>query len=1248
MSDNPYMSTVNPYMETGKQASNPYMDLKEQRKPAPAMAEDMMSQIVGLDRPQPTPLKETHPNIYTAGKTALDMPGLIEKGAMAVISGATWGLPERAEEAGEYLARKLFDGGRKGGATGSWKEEPELHPYVEKGLEFVGQAMNIKTLGKVVAAPIIKSVMASKHFAPFARMVGWGAAGSTYAVGEQLVKEGELPTPKEIAKSGATWAAIEGVMSGLGWTGKLAMGLNRLSKTWTIPKKEVLKIVVKEAKLRKMPLANYIFTKAKVQKALGVKETMAAEQLLKVVDDTIKPFRKQGTYQSLAEQLKTEEITGRIKSFRKHVGETIVLGKKAEPGMITVKKASNIERALLKPGFRRTAEDVALINSTKPGLILPTPKTPPKPMKAFPKPAKAIAPPTEVSVEAAKHAEKIKAGFRPGKILAEDLPKWVKETEGKIRFGDSVTKTEIQKYQAYFKTKQKIGRGIAPGTPVQPQLPRNIKLPPVKRKPKPESGLKAALIYPNGKVVTGRSHLQCLEEAEKQGLDILAAGSAKPIKEGFVTSTGKFLTRKEAIQKFGTGESFRLQEAGIIAGKKKGTTLGFGPTAYLQNVYDKLIAKRLHKPLKKKLGDGAEHILSPTASKVMKAVKAAKPVRGKQEALYEIGRAKKLAKAMAVGKRTAGEHGYHAELAALKGKMEVAKYKSVRGVIKQDEVNTLMDEIKNCPVIGHWDAYPCRKGLAKMLDGTVPTEGEIRLLEDVFGRKFVGAVLKKRDLFKRLTELGIQAINFPKAIKASYDLSAPLRQGVFLLRRYKQWLPAFKDQFKYFGSKRAFEESQVAIRRHGNYKLATKNGLVLTDIKKGLTNREEAFQSPWAEKIPGIGASSRAYTGFLNQLRFDVFSDFVKKGRQLGLTKDPKYLKCAAKYINHATGRGHLLGMEGAATELNAVFFSPRLIMSRLQLVNPAFYVGLEKNVRKEALKDLFAFTGIAMTVGGLAKMAGLDVEVDPRSADFMKIKADSKRYDIMGGLQQVVKTSAQFLSGEVKSSTTGEVLTLGEGYKPLTRLGVASRFLQYKLSPVASFAVSLLTGQATMGGKVDIPVEIGRLFVPMAAEDMREIYDEEGLAGIPMAFPVLFGVGLQTYGGLTSFDLKGRDYPALNKELLRLKTSMGFPSTAAYGKELSGKEYRKFKTEAGRIIAKELTSTINKSFYKDVNDDAKRHIVDKTIDFNKEYVKRGMFPRYRLIQEQATKIRAATYVNVRKSREQAKKMLEKFESRRK
>jgi hypothetical protein len=64
----------------------------------------------------------------------------------------------------------------------------------------------------------------------------------------------------------------------------------------------------------------------------------------------------------------------------------------------------------------------------------------------------------------------------------------------------------------------------------------------------------------------------------------------------------------------------------------------------------------------------------------------------------------------------------------------------------------------------------------------------------------------------------------------------------------------------------------------------------------------------------------------------------VKLG--IDFVQDPHYLKSAARFINSATGRGNLNAVTRDARVLTNVLFSPKLMKSRVDMLNPGFYVG--------------------------------------------------------------------------------------------------------------------------------------------------------------------------------------------------------------------------------------------------------------------------------------------------------------------
>src|SRR5690606_540666 len=140
-----------------------------------------------------------------------------------------------------------------------------------------------------------------------------------------------------------------------------------------------------------------------------------------------------------------------------------------------------------------------------------------------------------------------------------------------------------------------------------------------------------------------------------------------------------------------------------------------------------------------------------------------------------------------------------------------------------------------------------------------------------------------------------------------------------------------------------------------------KAGLRLTDLSTNLLNREEQFMSTLVDKIPGIKASQRAYTGFLNKLRIDVFDDLLKKaeaaGEDTGLGS--KVLEDIANVVNNFTGGAKVGRIEGAVPALNAAFFSPRKITSTLNILNPVNYVSpkISPTARKAAIRNLVGST---------------------------------------------------------------------------------------------------------------------------------------------------------------------------------------------------------------------------------------------------------------------------------------------------
>ena len=283
------------------------------------------------------------------------------------------------------------------------------------------------------------------------------------------------------------------------------------------------------------------------------------------------------------------------------------------------------------------------------------------------------------------------------------------------------------------------------------------------------------------------------------------------------------------------------------------------------------------------------------------------------------------------------------------------------------------------------------------------------------------------------------------------DLSMGFRQAIVTAARHPKifFKTVFYDQVKYFLKEENLLKSSQEIASRKNYPLAKKYKLDLMELDSALSLREEKMIGAGPlEKIPVVGkmvrASNRAYTGGLNKIRMDVFDKLVSKWEKIGinpLSKDPKTVRLiskTARFVNNITGRGSLgKTFSESAVLLNAAFFSPRLAFSRATLLNPLYYITLPKHLRAEAMKTALSFIGAGTVVlSGLKLALGdkIDVEKDSISADFMKVKVGKTRIDPWGGFQQYVRFLAQLATGKTKSTTTGKVKKLGEGYRADTR----------------------------------------------------------------------------------------------------------------------------------------------------------------------------------------------------------------------
>lgn len=394
---------------------------------------------------------------------------------------------------------------------------------------------------------------------------------------------------------------------------------------------------------------------------------------------------------------------------------------------------------------------------------------------------------------------------------------------------------------------------------------------------------------------------------------------------------------------------------------------------------------------------------------------------------------------------------------------------------------------------------------------------EIRLLQQEY---------RNRSPYQKTTDKALEVLNVPRTVMSSMDFSAPLRQGLIASISHPRTAGlAGIEMFKQAFSQKRFDRWFYDLKQSKNYDLMQKSELYVSDPHDPkLSAKEEAFMNNLAEKIPLVGklikGSERAYVGYLNKLRVDLFNRFAERFMSFGKTieNSPELYKQMADYVNNSTGRGKLGFAENAAPMLNSFLFSPRLIASRINLLTkpftPSFYTKTPKEIRVMYVKDMLKFIGLGMTVLGLAKLGGAEVEDDPRSTDFGKIRSGKTRWDIWGGFQPYIRVFTQMATGEKKNVTNGAIKELnGDQAFGETRGDVLTRFARGKLAPVPSMVWDFLAGRTVTGDKPTIGSEAESHLLPLLYSDIKGAMQDKGVSSFfTVGIPAAFGVGVQTF----------------------------------------------------------------------------------------------------------------------------------------
>ncbi len=299
----------------------------------------------------------------------------------------------------------------------------------------------------------------------------------------------------------------------------------------------------------------------------------------------------------------------------------------------------------------------------------------------------------------------------------------------------------------------------------------------------------------------------------------------------------------------------------------------------------------------------------------------------------------------------------------------------------------------------------------------------------------------------------ISVLNLPRRMKAGFDLSYPLRQGIILGAGHPK---IFAETVKAMHAAAMSEdvakaiETDILFGQFGKVRQVEGFGPDFVDRFGPLNQREEFAMGslPGVNKLPAVikkplqaigkvgNASERAYVVAGNKQRADVWDSVVRgwlpdELKQARFTSPEQLMRATGKtaqdferlstFINAATGRGKIgKALSSNNAVLNALFFAPKFFASRLEVpVLGAKYFVQNPALRKEIARSVVGYAVEGSTaLYALSKVPGVTVELDPRSADYGDVRVGPLRFNYWAGFSPLVTAAARIGIGAVNAVT--------------------------------------------------------------------------------------------------------------------------------------------------------------------------------------------------------------------------------------
>ena len=619
---------------------------------------------------------------------------------------------------------------------------------------------------------------------------------------------------------------------------------------------------------------------------------------------------------------------------------------------------------------------------------------------------------------------------------------------------------------------------------------------------------------------------EVLEEMTQEGIQIVAEDSARVLRKEGITVDEQFL-RDRAVRIWETGVQSAKMFALIPA---PGVAVEAGVEATVGNIQAEEDAMAAQTEVDRASAELRPEDVEEPHMKFYAAINQSIKEFEVQEEERTSQRAEK-AKGLGVAHEEATFTAEEARIrgnAALKGALANRSIKPLDQVLPPETYNDLLQEARTTTNLDKFATQNLMNALHDMFtEGKIFRPFEIEYARKVWGGNIANVLqeLSTRANPETFMNQLIEAMNLPRSSMAAGDLSRTFRQHILLTGSPKTLIKSIRQDWKLLLSNPKVAEQMdmgMLTSQFGQWAVS-KAGIRWNKIGGGVETGTERFLSmktgskvrKFLTNIPGYGKlttrSESAYTIGGNATRLEVLKGLLGGREFKTLTK--KQAKDLGRIADILTGEGNasILGKMGPV--LYTMLFSTRLLASRIQAFTELIpgLSNMDAPARKVLAWQLVKAWGVqAAIISSAAMLPGVEVERDPRSTDFGKMRIGDTRIDLMGGFQQIFRTIAQLITKQRKGRT-GDMIDA-------EMMDTAIGFLQSKLAPAPSYAIDLIRGETFYGEEVELTKEqvIQQIYENAAFLWLQDVVDalryQGFLGGVGVAPLTFLGVGASTY----------------------------------------------------------------------------------------------------------------------------------------